>query len=151
VPSRVNGGQCDVRLEPQDHRRVSSEPEKSRGFRSTAAPAAHSTGAKTGKWRTKPLAYFRDGNHYIIVPSKDGAPTNRDRNYNLLANPQATIELGIEQLAVTTQPASPVERERLWAMIIKRNPAFKEYDKKTGRTIPLVILTPWLPGSVTLP
>ncbi len=105
------------------------------------------TGAKTGELQTNPLAYFRDGNHYIIVASKGGAPTNPDWYYNLLVNPQATIEVGIEQLAVTAQPASPVERERLWAMVIERNPAFKDYEKKTGRTIPLVILTPWLPGS----
>ena len=105
------------------------------------------TGAKAGKRRTNPLAYFRDGDRYIIIASKGGAPTNPDWYYNLLTNQQATIEVGIQQLAVTAQPASPVERERLWAMVIERNPAFKEYEKKTGRIIPLVILTPWLPGS----
>jgi deazaflavin-dependent oxidoreductase (nitroreductase family) len=105
------------------------------------------TGAKTGKRRTNPLAYFRDGDRYVIVASKGGAPTNPDWYYNLLANPQATIEVGIEQLAVTAEPASPVEHERLWAMVIERNPAFKEYGKKTRRVILLVILTPSLPGS----
>ena len=105
------------------------------------------TGAKTGKRRTNPLAYFRDGDRYVIVASKGGAPTNPDWYYNLLANPQATIEVGIEQLAVTAEPASPVERQRLWARVIERNPAFKEYEKKTRRIIPLVILTPSLPGS----
>jgi len=100
------------------------------------------TGEKTGELRTNPLVYFRDGDHYIIVASKGGAPTNPDWYYNLLVNPQATIEVGIEQLAVTAQPASPVERERLWAMVIERNPAFKDYEKKTGRTILLMILTP---------
>jgi len=71
------------------------------------------TGAKTGERRTNPLAYFRDGDHYIIVASKGGAPTNPDWYYNLLANPRATIEVGVEQLAVTAEPASPVERDRL--------------------------------------
>ena len=104
------------------------------------------TGAKTGERRTNPLAYFRDGNHYIIVASKGGAPTNPDWYYNLLANPRATIEVGSEQLEVTVEPAGPAERERLWAMVIERNPAFKEYEKKTRRTIPLVILTASLPG-----
>jgi len=105
------------------------------------------TGAKTEKQRTNPLAYFRDGDRYVIVASKGGAPTNPDWYYNLLANPGATIEVGVEQLAVTAEPASPVERERLWATVIERNPAFKEYEKKTRRTIPLVILTPSLSGS----
>jgi len=104
-------------------------------------------GAKTGKRRTNPLAYFRDGDRYIVVASKGGAPTNPDWYYNLLANPRATIEVGSERLAVTVEPASPVERERLWAMVIERNPAFQEYEKKTRRTIPLVILTASLSDS----
>ena len=104
------------------------------------------TGAKTGELQTNPLAYFRDGNHYIIVASKGSAPTNPDWYYNLLVNPQATIEVGNEQLEVTVEPAGSAERKRLWAMVIEKNPAFKEYEKKTRRTIPLVILTPSLPG-----
>jgi deazaflavin-dependent oxidoreductase (nitroreductase family) len=104
------------------------------------------TGAKTGTWRTNPLAYFRDGNRYIVVASKGGAPTNPDWYYNLLANPRVTIEVGNERLEVTAEPAGPAERERLWAMVVERAPGFKEYAKKTRRTIPLVILTPALPG-----
>jgi deazaflavin-dependent oxidoreductase (nitroreductase family) len=103
-------------------------------------------GAKTGKQRTNPLAYFRDGGRYVVVASKGGAPANPDWYYNLLANPRATIEVGTEQLEVTAESASPAERERLWAMVIERNPAFKEYEKKARRTIPLVILTPALRG-----
>ena len=103
-------------------------------------------GLKTGKRRTNPLAYFRDGDRYIIVASKGGAPTNPDWYYNLLANPRATIEVGSEQLEVTVEAAGPAEREHLWAMVIERNPAFQEYEKKTRRTIPLVILTPSLPN-----
>ena len=105
------------------------------------------TGAKTGKRRTNPLAYFRDGDRYVVVASKGGAPTNPDWYYNLLANPRATIEVGNERLEVTAEPAGSAERERLWAMVIERTPAFKEYEKKTRRTIPLVILTPSLPGA----
>ena len=104
-------------------------------------------GAKTGKRRTNPLAYFRDGDRYIVVASKGGAPTNPDWYYNLLANPRATIEVGNERLEVTAEPAGPAERERLWAMVIERTPTFKEYEKKTRRTIPLVILMPSLPGA----
>ena len=92
------------------------------------------------------MAYFRDDNGYIVVASKGGAPTNPDWYYNLLANPRATIEVGSEQLEVTVEPVGFAERERLWAMVIERNPAFQEYEKKTRRTIPLVILTPSLPG-----
>ena len=104
------------------------------------------TGAKTGKRRTNPLAYFRDGDRYIVVASKGGAPTNPDWYYNLLANPRATIEVDNERLELTAEPAGPPERERLWTMVIERNPAFRQYEKKTRRTIPLVILTASLPG-----
>ena len=93
------------------------------------------------------MAYFRDGDRYIVVASKGGAPRNPDWYYNLLANPRATIEVGNEQLEVTAKTASPAEREGLWPMIIERNPSFREYEKKTRRAIPLVILTPSLPGA----
>jgi deazaflavin-dependent oxidoreductase (nitroreductase family) len=99
------------------------------------------TGAKTGTKRTNPLAYFRDGDRYVVVASKGGAPTNPSWYYNLLANPTATIEVGVDELEVTAEPAGPEERRRLWAMITGRNPAFEEYQKKTPRTIPVVILT----------
>jgi deazaflavin-dependent oxidoreductase (nitroreductase family) len=100
------------------------------------------TGAKTRTKRTNPVAYFTDGDRYVIVASKGGAPTNPDWYHNLLANPRATIELGNMQLKVTAKKADPAERVRLWTMVKQKNPAFKEYEKKTSRTIPLVILTP---------
>jgi deazaflavin-dependent oxidoreductase (nitroreductase family) len=100
------------------------------------------TGSKTGIRRTNPLASFRDGDRYVVVASKGGAPTNPDWYHNLLANPRASIEDGKEQLPVTAVPAGPDERSRLWAMITEKNPAFADYQRKTTRTIPVVILTP---------
>jgi deazaflavin-dependent oxidoreductase (nitroreductase family) len=99
-------------------------------------------GAKTGTRRTNPLAYFRDGDDYVIVASKGGAETNPDWYHNLLAEPSATIEVGTERFDVTAHPADEHERERLWAMITSANPAFADYEQKTTRTIPVVILSP---------
>jgi deazaflavin-dependent oxidoreductase (nitroreductase family) len=99
-------------------------------------------GAKSGSARTNPLAYFRDGDDYLVVASKGGAPTNPDWYHNLLAHPDATIEVGTDGLAVTARPADEPERERLWAMITSANPAFAEYETKTERRIPVMILTP---------
>ena len=102
------------------------------------------TGAKTGLLRMNPLLYFRHGERYIIVASKGGAPTNPDWYHNLIANPRTTIEIGNEKLEVVAEQAEPVERERLLAMINEVNPetkVIKEYEKKSGRTIPLMILT----------
>ena len=99
-------------------------------------------GARTGTERTNPLAYFRDGDDYVVVASKGGAPTNPDWYHNLLAQPDATIEVGTDELSVTARPADEQERERLWAMITSANPAFAEYETKTERRIPVMILTP---------
>ena len=90
--------------------------------------------------RTNPLARFSDGDDYVIVASKGGAATNPDWYHNLLANPEATIEVGTDTFAVRAEPASTEERERLWRMITSKNPAFAEYERKTSRTIPVVIL-----------
>ncbi|MGH2631254.1 MAG: nitroreductase family deazaflavin-dependent oxidoreductase [Actinomycetota bacterium] len=99
-------------------------------------------GARSGTERTNPLAFFRDGDNYVVVASKGGAPTNPDWYHNLLANAEATIEVGTDRFAVTARVADEHERERLWAMITAANPAFAEYEGKTARTIPVVVLTP---------
>ena len=99
-------------------------------------------GARTGTEHTNPLAYFRDGDDYVVVASKGGAPTNPDWYHNLLAHPDATIEVGTDELPVTARPAEDQERERLWAMITSANPAFAEYETKTERRIPVMILSP---------
>jgi deazaflavin-dependent oxidoreductase (nitroreductase family) len=98
------------------------------------------TGARTGTKRTNPVAYFTDGDRYVIVASKGGAPTNPDWYHNLLANPSARVEVGSESFGVTAEEAGPGERERLWAMITGKNRFFAEYERSTVRTIPVMIL-----------
>jgi deazaflavin-dependent oxidoreductase (nitroreductase family) len=100
------------------------------------------TGARTGLRRVNPLAYFRDGGRYVVVASKGGAPTNPDWYHNLVAEPRATIEVGDETFEVTADPVEGAERDRLWAMITSRNPAFAKYQRQTDRMIPVVALTP---------
>jgi deazaflavin-dependent oxidoreductase (nitroreductase family) len=99
-------------------------------------------GAKTGTRRTYPLAAFRDGDRYVVVASKGGAPDDPDWYRNLLANPRATIETGTETIEVTASPAEGDERARLWADITSANDAFAGYQAKVSRTIPVVVLTP---------
>jgi deazaflavin-dependent oxidoreductase (nitroreductase family) len=97
-------------------------------------------GAKSGQSRTTPLVYSNDGDRVIIVASKGGAPTNPAWYHNLLANPQATIEIGNEKFEARASVAQSPERERLYAQHAAAMPAFNEYEQKTTRKIPVVVL-----------
>jgi deazaflavin-dependent oxidoreductase (nitroreductase family) len=99
-----------------------------------------STGAKTGEKRTTPMMYLVDGDRLAVFASKAGAPTNPDWYHNLLAHPRATIEVGTDTFDVDAEVASPEERDRLYAIQAERYPGFKEYEEKTTRVIPVVLL-----------
>ena len=101
----------------------------------------HTTGAKSGQPRTNPVAYVTDGDHLVIIASKSGADSNPDWYYNLRANPTATVEVGTEKFqvratAITEEP----ERTRLYAKMVEHLPGFAEYEQKTSRKIPAVVL-----------
>jgi deazaflavin-dependent oxidoreductase (nitroreductase family) len=99
------------------------------------------TGAKSGKQRVSPLAYTTDGDRLIIIASKAGAPTNPDWYHNLLAHPTATIEVGTEQFQVkATSVLEEPERSRLYAKMVAKAPGFADYERKTTRKIPVVLL-----------
>ncbi len=100
----------------------------------------HSTGAKSGQERVNPVAFQRDGDRFVIFASKAGAPTNPDWYHNLRANPAATVEVGTDTVQVSAHDAQGVERDRLWAEQKRAMPGFAEYEEKTTRTIPVVIL-----------
>jgi deazaflavin-dependent oxidoreductase (nitroreductase family) len=102
----------------------------------------HHRGARSGVERVNPVAYLEDEGRYVIFASKAGAPTSPDWYHNLKANPDTTIEIGGEQLAVTAHEAVDEERERLFSEQARRSPQFAEYQQKTERLIPVVILTP---------
>ena len=102
----------------------------------------HTTGAKTGRSRVNPLAYRRDGDRLVVFGSKGGAPTNPDWYHNLRANPRATVEVGTERFDVDASVATGNERERIWRQQREEVTAFAEYEKKTDRAIPVVILEP---------
>jgi deazaflavin-dependent oxidoreductase (nitroreductase family) len=99
------------------------------------------TGAKSGKQRVSPLAYTTDGDRFIIIASKAGAPTSPDWYHNLLAHPTATIEVGTEQFQVkSTVVLEEPERSNLYAKMAAKMPGFAEYEQKTTRKIPVVLL-----------
>jgi deazaflavin-dependent oxidoreductase (nitroreductase family) len=102
----------------------------------------HSTGAKTGAERISPLAYQKVGDSYAIFASKGGAPANPAWYHNLLAQPRTKIEVGAEVIEVVARVAGPEEREAIWTRQKEIAPNFAEYEQKTDRQIPVVILEP---------
>lgn len=97
-------------------------------------------GARSGESRTTPLVHTRDGDRYVIIASKGGAPTNPSWYHNLLANPRATVEVGAERFDVIASVAEGAERDRLFASQAAQMPNFAEYQRKTRRRIPVVVL-----------
>lgn len=102
------------------------------------------TGARSGKEGTTPLMYHRDGERYVVVASKSGAPDNPAWYYNLKANPVARVEVGTESgtetFEVRAHEAQGEERERIWADRVAIAPGFGDYQRKTSRRIPVMIL-----------
>jgi len=102
----------------------------------------HHTGAKSGKVRVNPLAYQASGDRLAVFASKGGAPTNPDWFHNLKANPRATVEVGTETRDVRARIAEGEEREKIWSRQKEIMPGFADYETKTTRKIPVIILEP---------
>ncbi len=102
----------------------------------------HTRGAKSGQERINPVAYVRDGDKYVVIASKGGAPTNPSWYYNLVANPLVNVEAGTDKFQARAAVAKEPERTRLYDKMVAVNPGFDEYRKKTTRQIPVIELTP---------
>jgi deazaflavin-dependent oxidoreductase (nitroreductase family) len=100
----------------------------------------HSTGARSGRERVNPMMYQAVGDGFAVFASKAGADTNPDWYHNLRAHPQVRIEVGTETLEVTARVLGPDEREPIWEEQKARYPGFAEYEEKTDRVIPVVML-----------
>lgn len=99
------------------------------------------TGKKTGQPRTHPLVYTEDGERLVVIASKGGAPTHPDWYHNLRALPEVTVEVGPETYqAKAIAVTGGAERRRLYDQHSAINPGFKEYETKTTRVIPAVLL-----------
>ena len=98
------------------------------------------TGAKSGKAHTTPLVYSLDGDRFVIIASKAGAPTNPAWYHNLIAHPEVTVEVGAERFKARAVEARGAERDRLFDAQARLMPQFNEYKKITPRTIPVFTL-----------
>jgi deazaflavin-dependent oxidoreductase (nitroreductase family) len=99
-----------------------------------------SKGAKSGAVHETPIVVSRDGDKYVIVASKGGAPTNPSWYHNLKAHPDVTVEIGGEKFTARAHEAGDDDYERLYQNHAEKMPAFNEYRKKTTRHIPLMVL-----------
>jgi deazaflavin-dependent oxidoreductase (nitroreductase family) len=135
--------QSDDELFGAEHVRVYRETDGEHGYRwrGTTILLLTTSGRKSGEERTTPLIHRTDGERWVIVASKGGAPEHPGWYENLLADPQATIQVKGETIAVTASAAEREERSRLWSLMAEVWPAYDDYQTKTDREIPVVVLT----------
>ena len=100
----------------------------------------HHTGARTGTRRVTPLAYQDLADGYAVFASKAGADTNPDWYHNLVANPGTEVEVGTGTVRVRARVAMGEERDRIWSRQKREYPQFEEYESKTSRVIPVIVL-----------
>ncbi|MGA9876078.1 MAG: nitroreductase family deazaflavin-dependent oxidoreductase [Solirubrobacteraceae bacterium] len=115
------------------------------GYRVPGAPPMlllDHVGAKSGELRTSPLVFARDGANVVLVASKGGYPKNPGWFHNLKAHPDTTIQIGSKRIDVHARVADPEERKRLWPVVVDVYGGYEDYQRRTEREIPLVVLEP---------
>jgi len=99
-------------------------------------------GARSGIQRSSALLYVQDGEDLVVVASKGGSPRHPAWFHNLMANPETTVQVGSRRRDVRARVATPEERARLWPMVVDAYSSYEDYQRRTEREIPLVILEP---------
>lgn len=100
------------------------------------------TGARSGQKRQSAMIYGRDGERYLVIASMAGAPKHPSWYHNLVAHPDAVINVGDQEIAVHATTAEGAERERLWRIMAEIWPNYDVYQTRTERVIPVVVLEP---------
>ena len=102
-------------------------------------------GRRSGQPHTKALMYLPDGDRYVVIASYLGEPRHPAWWLNLRANPEAEIRIGGQRIGVVAREAEGEERARLWNEAVTRQPDYAEYQRRTQRRIPVVVLEPRSP------
>ena len=135
--------QSDDDLFGQEHVAAYRESGGERGYdwRGTTILLLTTEGRSSGEPRTMPLIHRTDGDRWVVVASKGGAPAHPSWFQNLQANPEATIQVRAEEIPVRASVAEGEERRRLWAQMAEVWPPYDDYQARTDREIPVVILS----------
>lgn len=99
-------------------------------------------GARSGARRSTPLVYLEDGANVVLIASKGGYERNPAWFHNLRANPEATVQIGSARRAVRARIADSEERRRLWPRAVRAYSGYADYQRRTAREIPVVVLEP---------
>jgi deazaflavin-dependent oxidoreductase (nitroreductase family) len=139
-----NYTQPNLALLGEDHIRAYQETGGEVGYIWNGVPTLllTATGRRTGQKRTSALIFGRDADDYLVVASMGGAPTHPIWYLNLQANPEATIQVQAEKLAVVARTAPAAEKARLWKIVTDVWPNYDVYQSRTDRDIPIVVLSP---------
>ena len=116
-------------------------------FRGAPVLLLTTTGRRSGQLRTTPLLHVVDGNRKVVVASYAGAEHHPAWYHNLLAHPEVTVQAGSSVQPMRAEVADSAERARLWPPLVAMYPTYDDYQAKTERQIPVVVLTPYEPTS----
>jgi deazaflavin-dependent oxidoreductase (nitroreductase family) len=117
-----------------------TDGEEGHDWQGTQTLILTTTGRKSGEQRSTPLIYGRSGEEFLIVASNGGAVAPPAWYLNLEANPEADIQVKADRFKVRTRVATPDEKPELWRTMTAEWPAYDEYQKRTDREIPVVVL-----------
>jgi deazaflavin-dependent oxidoreductase (nitroreductase family) len=134
----------DDNLFGPEHVRVYRETGGERGYdwRGTETLLLTTTGRSSGEPRTAPLIFRADGDRFVIVASKGGAPEHPAWFLNMTENPDAEVQVKADTIPVRMTIAEGEERARLWSAMTEVWPDYDAYQAKTDREIPIVVLEP---------
>jgi deazaflavin-dependent oxidoreductase (nitroreductase family) len=116
--------------------------EEGHDWKGTVTLLLTTTGRRSGEQRTTPLIYQRDGDRYLVVASQGGADEHPAWYLNLSADPNVEVQVKDDRFDATASTAEGEERERLWKLMTATWPAYDQYQTRTDRQIPVVVLTP---------
>lgn len=146
LPPHVRGHyvQADYSLIGKDHiaRYLETQGEVGYLWNGVTTLLLTVTGRTSGEPRTSPLIFARDGDDYLVVASVGGGPAHPQWYLNLLADPHAEIQVKGERIPVVARTSTAKERSRLWEIVADQWPNYDQYQERTERVIPVVVLTP---------